>query len=144
MSERVVGPRWRVARAALRGRPRNDSGLGLIEVITAMVILSIGVLAVAGISLQVGAQNRLSTWQTDQSMAAQQVMEALQRRGYAAATSGTDTVTVGTRTYVVTSTVTVPVNRVKQVTLDVRPARGGRGRTYTGRIYENRQLPAAP
>jgi len=144
MSGRIAGPRERTVGKGLRSRLGDASGLGLIEVITAMVILSIGVLALAGLTFQVGTQNRLSTWQTDQSMAAQQVMESLTRGGYAAATSRTDTVTVGTRTYVVSALVSTPANRVKQVQLTVQATRGGRGRTYTGRIYENRQLPAAP
>lgn len=109
-----------------------------------MVILSVGVLAVAGLTLQVGMQNRMSTSQTDQSLAAQQVLESLQRAGYAAAASRVDTVTVGNRTYVVTTTMSTPANRVKQLRLTVQSTRGGTARTYTGRIYENRQLPSAP
>ncbi len=145
MGPRVRGARgWGTARARLRNRLRDRSGLGLIEVITAMVILSIGVLAVAGVTLQVGMQNRMSTWQTDQSLAAQQVMETLEESGYAAVSSRTDTVTIGNRTYVVAAVVTTPATRVKQVQLTVQPRRGGTSRTYTGRIYENRQLPAAP
>lgn len=144
MSHLVAGVRSRAGRTGLRNRTQDESGLGLIEVITAMVILSVGVLAVAGLTLQVGAQNRLSTWQTDQSLAAQQVMESMQRAGYAAAAGRTDTVTVGNRTYVVTSTVTTPSNRLKQVSLGVQSPRGGPARTYTGRVYQNRQLPSAP
>lgn len=144
MSHTVRGARRRAGDAGLRSRSRDESGVGLIEVITAMVILSVGVLAVAGLTLQVGAQNRLSTWQTDQSLAAQQVMESMQRAGYAAAANRTDTVTVGNRTYVVTSTVSTPSNRLKQVSLSVQSPRGGAARTYTGRVYQNRQLPAAP
>lgn len=144
MARRIGGPRERTGGPGLRSRLGDASGLGLIEVITAMVIFSVGVLAVAGLALQVGTQNRLSVWQTDQSLAAQQVMESLTRGGYAAATSRTDTVTVGTLTYVVTAAVSTPANRVKQVQLTVQSPRGGAGRTYTGRIYENRQLPSAP
>jgi Tfp pilus assembly protein PilV len=142
MSDRDVGARGRAT--DFRSRLRDSSGLGLIEVITAMVILSIGVLAVAGIAFQVGVQTRLSTWQTDQSLAAQQVMESLQRGGYTSAVSRTDTVTVGTRTYVVTAAVSTPANRVKQVQLTVQSPNGGPGRSYTGRIYQSRQLPSAP
>lgn len=144
MGARTGAARQRAGGTDPRDRLRDVAGLGLIEVITAMVILSIGVLAVAGLTVQVGTQNRLSTWQTDQSLAAQQVMESMQRRGYAAAVGGTDTVTVGSRTYVVTSTVSVPANRVKQVRLTVQSPGGGPARTYTGRIHQNRQLPSAP
>lgn len=144
MSDRMVGARERARSAGLGDRLRDAAGLGLIEVITAMVILSIGVLAMAGLAVHVGTQNKLSTWQTDQSLAAQQVMESLQSGGYAAANSRVDTVTLGRRTYVVTAGVSNPANRVKQVQLTVQLPTGGPGRTYTGRIYQNRQLPAAP
>ena len=124
---------------------RDSSGLGLIEVLVAMIILSVGMMAIAGISLQVGTQNTLSTSQTDQSLAAQQVMESLQRAGYAAATSGVDTVSVGNRQYVVTRAVTTPNSRVKLVQLTVTSRNGiASPRVYTSRIYETRQLPAAP
>lgn len=129
----------------LRERIEDASGLGLIEVIVSMLILSVGMLAIAGVSLQVGTQNKLSTSQTDQSLAAQQVMETLQRAGYAATTSGTDTVSVGNRTYWVTRAVTTPNTRVKLVRLTVTPASGtSSARVYTSRVYETRQLPAPP
>jgi Tfp pilus assembly protein PilV len=132
----------------LRQRISDEGGLGLIEVLVSMVILSVGMLAIAGISLQVGTQNALSTNQTDQSLAAQQVMETLQAIGYTNVASGTDTVTVGTSSYVVTRSVTTPTTRVKLVQLTVTPANSrvyrSTARVYTGRIYETRQLPAAP
>lgn len=128
-----------------RERLEDVSGLGLIEVLVSMILLSVGMMAIAGISLQVGTQNRLSMTQTDQSLAAQQVMEALQRSGYAATTSGTDTVSVGTRTYLVTRTVTTPTQRVKLVQLTVTSQSGlSTPRVFTSRVYERRQLPVAP
>ena len=129
---------------SLRDRMRDQSGLGLIEVVSALVIFSIGMLAIAGVSLQVGTQNKLSTFQTDQSLAAQQVMEEMQRMGYAAAASHTDTVSVGNRTYYVQSVVTTPATRVKLVQLTVTSRSGVAARTFTNRMYEARQLPAAP
>jgi Tfp pilus assembly protein PilV len=131
-----------------RERVRDETGLGLVEVLVSMIILSVGVLAIAGISLQVGTLNALSTSQTDQSLAAQQVMESMQAAGYANASSGSDTITVANRRYVVTTSVTTPSLRVKLVQLTVTAA-GNRGRqisagVYTGRIYDARQLPSAP
>lgn len=140
-TRRIRGGSGRTGSSA---RLREVAGVGLIEAITAMAILSIGVLAVTGITLQVGAQNRVSTWQTDESLVAGQVFERLRRAGYAAAAGGNDTVAVGNRTYVVGVAVTTPATRVKQVDLSVRPRRGGTARTYTGRIYETRPLPSAP
>ena len=129
----------------LRERLADESGLGLIEVLVSLIILSVGMMAIAGVSLQVGTQTKLSTWQTDQSMAAEQVMESLQRAGYAAAASGSDTVSVGNRVYQVTRVVSSPLTRVKLVQLTVTPLTGtASARVFTNRMYDNRQLPAAP
>lgn len=128
-------------------RAAGAEGLGLIEVLIAIVILSIGMMAIAGISLQVAAQNSMSTWQTDQSLAAQLVMERLQGwgYGYGTAASGTDTVMVGNRTYLVNRLVTNPAPRVRDVKLTViSPAGRASSRVFVSRIYANRQLPAAP
>ena len=128
----------------LRQRLRDTSGMGLIEVLAALIIMSIGMLAIAGISLQVGAQNRWSTWQTDQAMAAQQVMERLQRLGYSTVSNGTDTVSVGNRRYVVNRVVGQPAPRVKRVQLTVVSSQGASPRIFVSRIYQTRPLPASP
>lgn len=137
---RVFGA-WRAARR----RVSDQSGLGLIEVLIAMILLAVGMMAIAGISLQVAAQNTESTWQTDQALAAQLVMERLHRSGYASATTGTDTVSIGNRQYVVNRIVTSPAPRVKNVQLTVvSPLGRTANRVFVSRMYENRQLPAAP
>lgn len=127
------------------GRP-GEAGLGLIEVLIALTIFAIGMLAVAGISLSVGAQTNWAMWQTDQSLAAQQVLEGVQREGYAAASSGVDTVTVGNRTYEVARTVTQVAPRVKEVSVTVATTRewdrGVPPRTFVTRLYEPRPLPS--
>jgi len=132
----------------LRDRIRDEAGLGLVEVMVSMIILSVGMLAIAGISLQVGTQTALATSQTDQSLAAQQVMERLQSSRYTNVSSGSDTVTIANRRYLVTRSVSTPTTRVKLIQLTVTAA-GNRGRrtaarVYTGRIYDARQLPSAP
>ena len=136
----------RPSRMTLRERIEDTAGLGLIEVLVAMIILSVGVLAIAGISVQVGTQNSMSTSQTDQALAAQQVMEALHLTGFAATSSGTDTISVGNRRYIVTRTVTTPTTRVKLIQLTVTSARNRMTspRVFTSRMYQNRQLPSAP
>jgi Tfp pilus assembly protein PilV len=128
----------------LRDRLSDSSGIGLIEVLAALIIMSIGMLAIAGISLQVGAQNQWSTWQTDQALAAQQVMERLQRVGYPGTTNGTDTVSVGNRSYVVNRVVSQPAPRVKRVQLTVLSSQGAAPRVFVSRIYQTRQLPPSP
>lgn len=133
--ERALGP---------VGRLRDQRGIGLIEVMVALILLAVGMMAVAGISLQVAAQNRWSSWQTDQTLAAQEVLERVQHEGYASAASGTDTVTIGQNTYTVNRSVTQVTNRVKQVQVTVVSPHGARSRTFTSRLYEPRQLPSPP
>lgn len=119
----------------------NQAGFGLVEVLITMLILSVGLLALTTISAGVASQTRISAERTGQAMAAQQVLEDYTRRGYATATSGVDTVQVGGKSYVVTSTVTDVNGRVRQVSALV----GGRGptvaRTYVTRVYEPIPLP---
>jgi len=129
----------------LRERLRDVSGLGLIEVLVSMVLLSVGVMALAGTSLQVAEQNRLSASRTGESLAAQQVMETLRHRGYVAATSGSGTVLVGNRAYRVVRAVTSPAPRVKRVQLTVTSLTApSTPRLFTSRVYRSRQIPTAP
>lgn len=129
----------------LRPPARGEAGFGLVEVLIALIIFAIGMLAVAGLSMSVGAQTNWSVWQTDQSLAAQQVLERVQREGYAAAASGTETVTVGNRTYTAARTVTQIGPRVKEVSVTVSTTRawdkGVPPRTFVTRLYEPRPLP---
>lgn len=148
-------PRRRERRGAIGGRygPRrrlfaDPAGFGLIEVMIALTIFAIGMLAVARLSLSVGAQTNWATWQTDQSLAAQQVLERIQRGGYDAAAWGTDTITVGNRMYVAQRTVTNLTPRVKEVSVTINPTRadsyGSPPRTFVSRLYKTRPLPSAP
>jgi prepilin-type N-terminal cleavage/methylation domain-containing protein len=120
---------------------RDEAGFGLVEILITMLILSVGLLALTTISAGVASQTRISAERTAQAMAAQQVLEDYTRRGYAAATSGVDTVQISGRAYVVSSTVTDPSSRVRQVSSVVN----GRGptvaRTYITRIYDPIPVP---
>jgi len=128
-----------------RQRLRDVSGFGLIEVLVSMILLSVGLLALAGTSRQVGEQNRLSGSRTGEALAAQQVMGTVWHRGYGAATSGAGAVSVGNRVYLVTRAVTSPAPRVKVVRLSVTSQRlPSNPRVFTSRVYANRQLPTAP
>jgi len=120
---------------------QDERGFGLVEILITMVILTVGLLALTTISAGVASQTRISAEKTAQAMAAQQVLEDYTRRGYATATSGVDTVQVSGRSYIVTSTVTDPSARVRQVSSVVN----GRGptvaRTYVTRIYDPLPIP---
>ena len=130
---------------SLRERLGDVLGLGLIEVLVSMVLVSVGLLALAGSSLQVGQQNRLSASRTGESLAAQQAMEIVRSRGYATTTSGIGTVSIGNRAYRVTRAVTSPSPRIKVVRLTVMSRSAvSTPRVFTSRVYANRQLPTAP
>lgn len=142
----VPGPSRGLRPRPIRRPPGDpEAGLGLIEVLIALTIFAVGMLAVAGLGLSVGAQTNWAVWQTDQSLAAQQVLERGQREGYDLATSGTETVTVGNRTYTVSRTVSQIGPRVKEVSVTVTTTRAwDRGvppRTFVTRLYEPRPLP---
>lgn len=126
------------------GRVGAEAGISLVEVLIALSILSIGMLSVAGISMSVGRQTGLATWQTDQALAAQAVLERTHQQGFDAATSGTDTVAIGNRTYVVTRTVTLLGPRVKEVQATVTASNGRAPKTFSTRLHKPRPLPTAP
>ena len=128
-----------------RDQLKDVSGLGLIDVLVSLMLLSIGVLSVAGTSRSVGEQVRLSSVRTDQSAVALQTMATLRRRGYAAATGGAGIVFLGRRAYRVSRTVTSSGQRVKVVRLTVTPESGPpTPRIFTSRVYATRPLPSAP
>lgn len=130
------------ARAVVRAG--SEAGIGLVEVLIAVTILAVGLLSIAGISLSVGAQTRWSSWQTDQALAGQSVLERVHREGYAAASSGTDTVMIGDRLYTVNRQVTQVSSRVKEVKVTVSAVGDVQPRSFVTRLHEARQLPAPP
>ena len=121
--------------------PASESGFGLVEILIAMVLLTVGLLALTSITASVASQTRISAEKTAQAMAAQQVLEDYTRRGYTAATSGVDTIQVGGRPYVVTSTVTDPSSRVRQISSVVSGRGPTAARTFVTRIYNPIPVP---
>ena len=120
---------------------RDETGFGLVEILITMVILSVGLLALTTITAGVASQTRISAERTAQAMAAQQVLEDYTRRGYAAATGRVDTVQVSGQSYIVTSTVTDPSSRVRQVSAVVTGRGPAIARTYVARVYDPIPLP---
>lgn len=127
-----------------RSRLRDESGFGLVEMLVATTIASIGLLAVAGLQLSVATQARIAAWRTNQALAAQEVFERLNEAGYASVVSGSDSATVDGTVYRVNLSVTTPVVRVKQVTATVAGVGSLSARSYVTRIHDRRSVPAAP
>lgn len=127
-------------RAALR----DERGFGLVEILIATTIAAIGLISVAGLQLAVAAQARIAAWQTGQTLAVQEVFERMNEAGYAAAATGTDSVTVGGYAYRVNVTVTTPIVRVKEVRATVGAVGSIAPRTFLTRIHDRRPVPVAP
>ena len=126
------------------GRLGDRGGFGLIEVIVAITVGAIGILAIAGLQVSAATQGRIAEARTTQVLAAQEIFEELHRQGYGTATSGAYPVTVDGRSYTVNVVVSDASLRVRRVVAQV-PAVGPLGaRTFETRIYERRPIPAAP
>jgi len=113
-----------------------------------VAILSVGVLAIAGAGVQVRSQLDDARLDTERTIVARQVMERLRTGPFVAIRSGTDTVMVGARRYVVTRTVTSPTSRLRLIDLSVStddPAFGGTAsQMFSGRVQAPRPTPVAP
>jgi type IV pilus modification protein PilV len=73
--------------------PETDrSGFSLVEVIVALIILTVGVLGMAATTMLVVRQTTLSEMTTERSAALQTVIERLRSEDYETLSSGADTV----------------------------------------------------
>lgn len=127
-------------------RVGSEEGFGLVEALVALVILSIGLLALAGLTLAVAQQTSRASAETDQALAAQQVLEVMIDAGYGTYANGsTDTtVTVGDRTITVTRNVSSAGSSVQEIEIVV-PATGQASQaTFTTRVHRKRTLPSSP
>lgn len=121
----------------------SSRGATLVEVVVALLVLGVGLLAVAGVSTSVGAQARLSALQTDQALVAQQEMGRVLSLGWSSLLPGsvTDTVATGGRQWEVVRTVTEPAAELREVTVQVAPVDGSvRSRSFSTRLHEPRPL----
>lgn len=133
-------------------RPRDpgpfggQDGFGLVEALVALVILAVGLLALAGLTLVVARQTSVAAAETDQALAAQQVLEVMIDAGFGAYPNGTDdtTVVVGDRSVTVTRIVGPAGSGVQEIGVVV-PALGQASEaTFTTRIHRKRSLPSSP
>lgn len=117
-----------------RGR-RAERGFGLVEVLVALVVLSVGMLGAAGLTGSVATHTRQASWETAQVLVAQQLMDSIRQAGYAVAASGADTLSVAGRRWAASWTVTRAAPSLKEVSVDVEGRRELPGRTFTARLH---------
>lgn len=82
--------------ATRRGRSerRGDAGFSLVEVVIAVIILTIGVLGLAGTTAHIVRQITLSDLMTERSVAFQATIDRLQSLPFDSVTNGADSVGV--------------------------------------------------
>ena len=102
----------------------SQNGFTLLEVLVAIVILTIGLLGTAGLTTGVIRGNHYSKNLTSATAAAQTQLESVKSSGYANATTTnfpSDTVTMGGMTFTRTTTVTnsSPAANMKTVSVTV-------------------------
>jgi prepilin-type N-terminal cleavage/methylation domain-containing protein len=115
----VTDERWPSGRRVARSR---EGGFSMIEVIVAMMILTVGVLGLAGTTAYIVRQVTLGDLMTERSAAFQTIIDRLQSLPYAQVTSGNTTVGVFAISW--TSTNDGPQNKIVQM-ITVGPGLGG-------------------
>lgn len=126
-----------------RGGQGQSRGFSLVEVIVALVILSIGLLGVGGLIGTVATQTRTSAWRSDQSLVAQEVIARTRQADYADVSSMVDTLSMGGLDWQVTVTVTEVRSRLKEVDVEVEGRGSVDARTFTSRVHRDRPLPGS-
>lgn len=106
------------------GPASGEAGVTLIEVLVAVIILAIGLLAVAGLAGAVATESRMAGSVTGQAAAGQEVLEELQMKGYSHADmdvgdKGTRQVTISSYTYTVNYEVFSAGTDLKEVVVEV-------------------------
>lgn len=120
-----------------------DAGFGLVEALVAILVFAVGLLAVAGMTLSVAGQSRASTYRTDQTITAQEILEHELDRGYAGLTVGTNdtTVAIDARSYDVRIVVTDQGPRARRVELTVSGHENTAPTTLSGLVHKPRDVP---
>jgi type IV pilus assembly protein PilV len=115
-------------------RIRNNKGFTLIEIMVAIFILVVALLGVAGVTVSVINGNAFSKDITSATTLAQDKIEELKDTAYGSIVSGSDTSSIYTRTWTVTS----PITDSKTIVVVVSWSRGGNTRNVTLRSIVTR------
>lgn len=97
--------------------PCRRAGFGLAELLVAITILGIGIVAVAGLVVGTGGRTRAAAWRTDQIIVAQQDLELAARAPFDSLVSATDSTTTSLASYKLDRTVSPLGPRLKRVDL---------------------------
>lgn len=121
----------------------GDAGFGLVEAIVAILVFGVGLLAVAGMTLSVAGQSRASTYSTEQTMTAQELLEYHLDKGYAGLTTGTSdtTVVMDSRSYDVQIVVTDQGPRARKVELTVSGHEDTAPISVSSLVHQPRDIP---
>jgi len=98
----------------------NNKGFSLIEVLVGLVILAIGLLAIAGMQITAIKGNYFSKSLTEATVLAQDKMEELKNLSYASLSTGTDTKTVSGTTFARQFTVVDTTSTMKTINVTVQ------------------------
>lgn len=126
----------------VREHINGEAGFGLVEALIAAIILTFGLLAVAGLSMTTAGHERLARWQSDQAMAAQLALAQAHRQDFDSLSSGSTDIDVGEHTYRITLTVRDISARVKEVDAAVSGVGPLDSKTFSTRLYAPRPLPS--
>ena len=121
----------------------SEEGFGLVEALIALIILAVGLLAIAGITLSVSAQARAGVDTTAQVLAGQQVLEAMVEEGYGNVPTTDTTVTVGNRTFTVSRSVTATGTRWQEIEVQVQGTGDRPAETLVTRLHAPRAPPTS-
>lgn len=109
-------------------------GFTLVEVMVALVVLTVGVLALTQLSLSVAVLMNRAGVRTELAALAENRIEEIGTRPYTEVADTIDTVQVRGTAYVRRVSVTVSGRNLKEVVVDMEPASGS-GITYSTMTY---------
>jgi len=117
----------------LRSRRGNRRGISLVEVMVGVVLMTIGILGLAALSVTVAQANRGATNRTRADQVLHEKIEEFQTASYDDITDGDDTITVGGIAFERTWTVTddTPMDGVKKI--EILGTWDERGTTFQSR-----------